>query len=197
MHSVCGLLPPPAAVPVDEVLRENLPDAWKGEETTAIAISTALSQKSGQTLPWAVVKEAIDGALRSHFLERMVDSGPWPCDLAGASVVKLKVPSGAPPTPPPPQTSSSDPTSASTTPALTTSKASTVPPGYCATTQTHSLRPPNARLCRDEYGILSRPGESGDSVPWEGWSHVGSHNVAEVSAGVEATRGADGRRDPQ
>ncbi|HOD52711.1 MAG TPA: DUF499 domain-containing protein [Candidatus Hydrogenedentes bacterium] len=96
------LLPPPAAVPVVDVLRDNLPDAWKGDETTAIAITTALSQKSGQNMPWPVVKDAIDGALRSHFLERTVDSGPWPCDLAGASVVKLKVPSGVPPTPPAP-----------------------------------------------------------------------------------------------
>lgn len=96
------LLAPPVTVPVAEVLRESVPDAWKEDETTAIAIATALSQKSGQNLPWPVVKEAIDGALRSRFVERTVDSGQWPCELAGASVVKLKVPSGVPPTPPPP-----------------------------------------------------------------------------------------------
>lgn len=91
-----------AQKPVSEILSESLPDAWKGEETTAIAVATALSQKSGQNLPWPVVREAIDGALRSHYVERAVDSGPWPCELAGASVVKLKVPSGGTPPPPPP-----------------------------------------------------------------------------------------------
>ena len=101
LNDAAHLLAPPAAVPVDEVLCESLPDAWKDEATTAIAIAAALSQKSGQNLPWPVVRDAIDGALRSHFLERTVDSGPWPCELAGASVVKLKVPSGAPPSPPP------------------------------------------------------------------------------------------------
>jgi hypothetical protein len=44
--------------------------------------------------------------------------------------------------------------------------------------------------------VVTRPGMSGDSVPWEGWSHVGSQYVAEVSAGAEGTRGPDGRRDP-
>jgi hypothetical protein len=32
-------------------------------------------------------------------------------------------------------------------------------------------------------GTLSRPGESGDSTSWEGWSHV-SEFVEEVSAGA-------------
>jgi prevent-host-death family protein len=42
---------------------------------------------------------------------------------------------------------------------------------------------------------VNRPGVSGDSDPWEGWSHVGEY-VAAVSAGVEGAGGADGRRDP-
>jgi hypothetical protein len=32
---------------------------------------------------------------------------------------------------------------------------------------------------------VTRPGESGDSVPWEGWSHVGSRDVAEVAVGSD------------
>jgi len=33
-----------------------------------------------------------------------------------------------------------------------------------------------------EVADLTRPGMSGDSVPWEGWSHVGRQCLAEVSA---------------
>src|SRR5262249_14505845 len=45
---------------------------------------------------WLVVKNAIDGALRTRLLERAVDSGPWPCDASGAGHVKLTLP-GRPP----------------------------------------------------------------------------------------------------
>jgi len=96
------LLPSPAAINVADILPDNLPDAWQDDETTAVAIATALSQKCGQNLPWPVVREAIDGALRSSYLERTVDSGAWPCDLPGAGAVKLTVPSGSAPPPPPP-----------------------------------------------------------------------------------------------
>lgn len=42
---------------------------------------------------------------------------------------------------------------------------------------------------------LNRPGVSGDLSVWEGWVHVGEY-VAEVSAGVAGSGGADGRGDP-
>jgi hypothetical protein len=95
------LLPPPLPIPATDVLPQNLPEAWRGQETTALAISAALSQKVGRTLPWIVVKEAVDGAIRSRYLETTLDSGPWPCELSGARTVKLRVPSGKPETPPP------------------------------------------------------------------------------------------------
>ena len=87
-----------------DVLPPNLPDAWKDGHTTAVGVSVALSHKSGKTLPWATVREAIDGAIRARMLEKAEDSGPWPCDLSGAQVAKFKVPSGEtpPPTAPPP-----------------------------------------------------------------------------------------------
>lgn len=98
------LLPPPLAIPATDVLPQNLPEAWRGQETTAIAISAALSQKVGKILPWVVVKEAIDGAIRSRYLETALDSAPWPCQLSGAQRVKIRVVTGKgePPPPPPP-----------------------------------------------------------------------------------------------
>jgi hypothetical protein len=38
-----GLSVPPAIVPAAEILPENLPAAWKDDETTALAVATALS----------------------------------------------------------------------------------------------------------------------------------------------------------
>ena len=86
------LLPPPAAVPVQEVLPETLPEAWERQETTALSISVALSQRAGRNLPWVTIREAIDGAVRARFVERTLDSGPWPCDLNGAQTAKFRLP---------------------------------------------------------------------------------------------------------
>lgn len=96
------LMPPPHPIPGADVLPENLPEAWKGGETTALAISAALSQKVGKVLPWSVVREAIDGAIRSRYLEPTIDSSPWPCELSGAQTAKLRSATGKPEPPPPP-----------------------------------------------------------------------------------------------
>ena len=93
---------PPAPVSAVDVLRERLPEAWSGETTTALGIAATLSKRVGKTLPWAIVQRALDGAFHAHLLERTLDSGPWPCDYAGAGSVRLRAPSEAPPPPPPP-----------------------------------------------------------------------------------------------
>ncbi len=88
---------PPKAISPLELVPDTLPDAWSGETTTAVALSSALSKKLGKNLPWLTVREAIDTALRTRLLERSVDSGTWPCGLAEAQDVKLQVPRAAPP----------------------------------------------------------------------------------------------------
>jgi hypothetical protein len=93
---------PPAPVSSVDMLAERLPEAWSGETTTALAIAAVLSKRGGKTLPWAVIQRALDGAFHAHLLERTLDSGPWPCDYAGAGSVRLRAPSEAPPPPPPP-----------------------------------------------------------------------------------------------
>lgn len=98
------LQPPPPPIPVTAVLPANLPEAWPGKETTALAVAGALSRKAGKSLPWANVREAIDGAIKARLLEKAVDSGPWPCAFGGAQQVKLRVPAEevVPPVEPPP-----------------------------------------------------------------------------------------------
>jgi hypothetical protein len=106
------LLAPPAALHPASLLPDQLPAAWAGESTTGRALLEALSAKAGRPLPWPLVGEAISTALQARILERPAESGPWPCDLAGAALVLLRVPSQEPqpthvpvPRPVPPPTS--------------------------------------------------------------------------------------------
>lgn len=82
---------PPAMVAAAEILPENLPDAWTKDETTALAVASALSQMSGQTLPWKTVRDVITAALNARFTVLDPTSGAWPCEYPSAQGVKLKV----------------------------------------------------------------------------------------------------------
>ena len=88
------LRPPPERIPVDEMMAESIPDAWRDGTTNALAVATALSTKHGTTLPWPAVRAVIEDAIRAHWVELSADSAAWPCDLAGARHVTLIVPSG-------------------------------------------------------------------------------------------------------
>jgi hypothetical protein len=93
--------PPPPVSPA-ELLPEKLAAAWNNGTATGQSIADSLSVQAGKTLPWPVVKNAIEGALRTRMLERAVDSGLWPCDGSGAATLKLTLPGTPPPPPPPP-----------------------------------------------------------------------------------------------
>jgi Protein of unknown function (DUF499) len=97
------LYPPPQPIDVNRLTPEQLPAAWQGNQTTALGLANQLSVAAGKALPWPVVRDAIDGAIRARLLERTTDSGPWPCPLSGAAAVKLQRPENVPiPVPPPP-----------------------------------------------------------------------------------------------
>lgn len=71
-----------------DVLPDNLAEAWKGNtETTALDIAEALSAIKGQVLPWVIVRDALSASLNARFVERA--SGQWPCDYAGARLVRV------------------------------------------------------------------------------------------------------------
>jgi len=100
------LFPPPEPIDVNRLTPEQLPTAWQGNQTTALGLANQLSVAAGKALPWPVVRDAIDGAIRARLLERTADSGPWPCPLSGAGAVKLQRPQNVPvppPLPPPPK----------------------------------------------------------------------------------------------
>jgi len=81
---------PPTPINAGEIIPENLPEAWSSEVTTAHDIAEALSAKTGTILPWFTVRGTIETAFTSRWLERTLDSGPWPCDYAGARAVKIR-----------------------------------------------------------------------------------------------------------
>jgi hypothetical protein len=86
--------PPPVIAPA-EILPENLPNAWKGGIASALSIATALSVKTGKTLPWKTVRDVVSGALQARFLEVAEGSQAWPCDFPSAQFAKFKVATGA------------------------------------------------------------------------------------------------------
>jgi hypothetical protein len=91
------LLSPPARLSTMDVLPERLSDAWKFETTTALAVTAALSNKYGKPLPWKLIQAAFDGAFQAHYLERTMDSKPWPCDYGDAQWIKVRIPQGVTP----------------------------------------------------------------------------------------------------
>ena len=80
---------PPSIIAAASILPENLPDAWEDGFTTPLSIATTLSQKEGRTLPWKTVRDVIGGAISARFITLADYSAPWPCDVAGATAVKL------------------------------------------------------------------------------------------------------------
>lgn len=90
------LYPPPAPISSADLLPAQLGSAWAGDETTAHLLHAALSAKAGKPLPWTPVRQALEDGFRLGLFERLLTSGPWPCDLGGASAVKMRlVKSGA------------------------------------------------------------------------------------------------------
>ena len=86
------LRPPPAPLPPAAVLPANLPDAWSGATTTAAAVVAALSAQRGVPLPWCVVRDALEAAVRGGFLAVVPGSGGWPCGADETTVVSFLVP---------------------------------------------------------------------------------------------------------
>ncbi len=96
---------PPEAISPMAIVPDVLTDAWSNGTATALSISVALSKKAGKPLPWAPVRDAIDGAIRTRILERTEDSGAWPTDYSNSKNVRLRRPldvSLPTPLPPPP-----------------------------------------------------------------------------------------------
>ena len=97
LGAAATLRPPPARIPVDEIMAESIPEAWQDGATNALAVAAALSTRHGVTLPWTAVRAVIEDAIRARWVELGAESAAWPCDLAGARHVVLTIPPAKPP----------------------------------------------------------------------------------------------------
>ena len=97
------LLAPPPTFSSANVLPDQLPAAWSGGQSTAHLIHGALSARFGKPLPWPRTAQALDEAFRFGLIERPLDSAPWPCDMGGASAVRIRVGKNDPIQSPPPR----------------------------------------------------------------------------------------------
>jgi hypothetical protein len=77
---------------VERLTQEALPQAWRDGQTNALALSVALCAHAGEPIPWTVLRRAIDDAIKARWVELASESGPWPCEMVGASAVVLKQP---------------------------------------------------------------------------------------------------------
>jgi hypothetical protein len=102
LSDAATLQAPPPAISPNKILPDELTGAWTEGTTTARSIADALSDQVKKILPWVTVRNAIDAAIHARLAERIPESGPWVCDISGASQVKLKLPGKTPHPPPPP-----------------------------------------------------------------------------------------------
>ena len=93
LTAAATLRPPPDPVAVDALTADSIPEAWKDGRSNALAVSAALSNKHGESLPWSIVRDALDTGIRARWIALAEESAPWPCELAGARNVVLRVPS--------------------------------------------------------------------------------------------------------
>ena len=92
LSASASIRPPPAPIPVQELMDAAIPEAWQNGKTNALALATALSNRRDVTLPWHTVKSAIAGAIQANWLAVSEESGDWPCDFSGAQHVLLEIP---------------------------------------------------------------------------------------------------------
>ena len=96
LTDAANLRAPMQPLSVDRLTASAVPEAWQNEQTNVLALSVALAEQVGAPPPWTILRRAIDDALATRWLALATDSGPWPCDPAGASAVLLEAPEGTP-----------------------------------------------------------------------------------------------------
>ena len=68
LSASAALRRPPDPIPVQELTAAEIPGAWEGRKTNALALATALSNKKRITLPWHTVKSAIKDAIQANWI---------------------------------------------------------------------------------------------------------------------------------
>ena len=95
---------PPDPIPAQALTADALPGAWREGRTNGSAITRALSQVRGRTLPWGLVREGIRAGVESRWLTVVEGGASVDCGYDEAGQLRLARPDAdpAPPPPPPP-----------------------------------------------------------------------------------------------
>ena len=94
----------PDPIPAQALTADALPGAWRDGRTNGSAITRALSQVRGRTLPWGLVREGIRAGVESRWLTVVEGGASVDCGYDEAGQLRLARPDAdpAPPPPPPP-----------------------------------------------------------------------------------------------
>ncbi len=96
------LRPRPDPVAAQELSADALPGAWRDGRTNGSALTRALSQARGRTLPWGLVREGIRTGVESRWLTVVDGGAPVTCGYDEAGQLRLARPAAEPAPPPPP-----------------------------------------------------------------------------------------------
>lgn len=92
---------PPEGLTPQELVEEALPGGWTDGQTSGWTLAQALSQKRGEPVPWGLLREGIDNAVVSRWLE--VTEGSTTGGAEDAGSLKLRRPKDASPPESPPE----------------------------------------------------------------------------------------------
>ncbi len=95
------LKPPPESLTPQELVEEALPGGWSDGQTSGWTLGQALSQKRGEPVPWGLLREGVDNAVVSRWLE--VTEGSTAVGAEHAGSLKLGRPKDSPAPEPPPE----------------------------------------------------------------------------------------------
>ena len=95
------LHPPPDPIPAQALAADALPGAWRDGRTNGSALTRALSQARGRTLPWGLVREGIRAGVESRWLAVVDGGAAVTCGYDEAGQLRLERPAAEPGPPPP------------------------------------------------------------------------------------------------
>ncbi len=89
MADAVELWPAPTAISAANLTPQAQPDAWQNGGAALSVLVSGLEIQRGYTLPWTLVCDAVNEALRLRLFE--LDKGAWPCSPVAAAEVEFRL----------------------------------------------------------------------------------------------------------
>ena len=85
----------PDPITIQDLTEDALPSAWRDGKTSGVDLERAISQARGEAMPWGLLREAIQAAVDSRWLQMAEDSESLNCAWRDAGRVILEKPEQA------------------------------------------------------------------------------------------------------